>query len=286
VVVHQLEGRDVARAQPHVCIIKMSSSLSDAAARVKSAWQSLQHPPKGTTGLPVHTLHANLVKLAEALCQASRSFHFVAKPPAKEADVLTCAADLEKAANTYAMGAAEFLGSTSDAVRRLATAPCCQLLQCVVKVFAKAAATDAAGKHDLMASDIGQLEKSVLTLRDIALTGNAAASTALVRNLQLVKDAVGEFRESMEEAAAEAMEEYGAADDEAGGEEGARLFADRALCAPLFQLLESAAALLELGLLALCGACDERCASTLVTCARATSAQVDSWHSIASHTAA
>ena len=173
------------------------AALAAAAEQLAVCVQSLQQPaaPSGpAAGLDLPALHDNVLQVAAALVQASRSFHFVSQPPANAEEVASCVRDLEKAAMSYAFWAGALLGAASDAVRRLAAPPCTSVVKLVARIVDKVAAADSQSGHALAASDVGRLEKAVEQLGALALRGADAAVAALAQNLRLVEDAMSELQ--------------------------------------------------------------------------------------------
>ena len=115
------------------------------------------------------------------------------EPSASEA--ASCVSDLEEAACVYTAWAAQLLTAAGPAERTLARPPLCQPLQCTLQIVKRARSPDS-----MLASDVAQLESVVGALKGLAMSGSAAAVRSLSLNEQLVRDAIRELKEAIEEA--------------------------------------------------------------------------------------
>ena len=245
----------------------------ETATRLEAVMREVQEAARSNAVLdPVHT-HGELVKAGAALAQAARGFYLLVSDPVSERDATSCTADLEKAADVYASWAKGLLACLSLPARKLALAPVAATIKCTCNLLSRAASGTA------QAPDAGMVDTAAQKLKALELDGTKAATRLLGQAYQLVSDALEELKGSEEEAIAEAAD--GADDDDDDDDDdggGPSLLGRAELSKPILRLVTTAQSLVRLSAkkaLAGCGD-NDRAMLMMVTCAQASSEQIDS----------
>jgi len=203
-----------------------SQRLSDTASKLDAASKLLRAKPEQSLIGDVGRAHGDARSAAASLAQQARALHLFDILDAPETQAVACIADLDRHAAVYATCAGLFLSLCGGVVHKLAASPCADVLRCAAQLLRKTAARQA------QASDVGRLEAAVDAVGRLAWQPGSAAVLLIERQEGLMRDALQELLEAVEEGAGEQGEGEGEEEEE-------ELIHQPALALAVRQLLES-----------------------------------------------
>jgi len=260
--------------------ISVVGELRGVAARLLDAGKLLAAKPETSLIGDVARAHKDASQSALALVQQARALYLFDVLEAKPSEAAACIADLDKKAAVYVTCAKLFLSCCSACPRKLAAPVCRDVVRATAQLCTRVADRASNATH------VGMLEKAVEAVGVLTWRAEVAAASLLLQSEGLLRDALGEYDEAVDEAAQapsggeeeEEKEEEGEVEEEEGG-----LLRYAPLASAVRELLSLAVELTAASRACLVdpspgtAATDEleKAAGMLVTCAAALSVQAD-----------
>ena len=226
----------------------------------------------------LNTLKEKARKAAKLLAHAANTLHLLDPHSQTKQIAMPAIADLENATNLYEAHATAFLAALGSTAKKVALPPTAAVLDMAAQMLVKMST------NQVQAAHVGKIDIAADKLSELPISTSGAACQLLTASSKLLRDALREFDQAVEDAKSGGgyeflSETYVGEEDDVDDEQGddEELFGQNAVVVPTRQLIEAAVDLVDRAIASSAEVgFDEETAELLVTYSEGASAQVDS----------